>query len=49
MNMKNYGLRREVKDDPFYSQETYNAFLLIALANERGGKDNVTVIVGRYS
>ena len=27
----------EKKDDPTYAQETYNAFLLLALSNERGG------------
>jgi len=27
----------EKKEDPSYSQETYNAYLLLALANERGG------------
>ena len=27
----------EKKDDPNYDQETYNAFLLLAISNERGG------------
>ena len=27
----------EIKDDPSYNQETYNAFLLLAISNERGG------------
>ena len=28
---------KEDKDDPVYEQETYNAFMLLALSNERGG------------
>ena len=28
---------KEDKDDPVYAQETYNAFMLVALSNERGG------------
>jgi hypothetical protein len=27
----------ESRDDPVYSQDTYNAFLLLAISNERGG------------
>lgn len=34
---ENTVLLKEDKDDPVYTQETYNAYLLLALSNERGG------------
>ena len=37
MAEENTVLLKEDKDDPVYTQETYNAYLLLALSNERGG------------
>ena len=34
---RHQSLLLEDKDDPSYSQETYNAFMLLALSSERGG------------
>ena len=34
---RHQSLLSEDKDDPSYSQETYNAFMLLALSSERGG------------